>query len=33
MEVACRVLACVYTTATPEQVERKVKEPANLIVL
>ena len=33
MEAAYRVLARVYTTATPEQVERKVNEPATRVVL
>ena len=32
MEAAYRVLARMYTTATPEQVERKVNDPANRIV-
>ena len=33
MEAVYRVLARVYTTATPEQVERKVNDPANRIAL
>ena len=33
MEAAYKVLARVYTTATPEQVERKVNEPVNHLVL
>jgi hypothetical protein len=33
MEAAYRVLARVYTTATPEQVERKVNELANRVVV
>ena len=33
MEAAYKVLARVYTTATPEQVERKVNEPANRVVV
>jgi hypothetical protein len=33
MEAAYRVLARVYTIASPEQVERKVNEPANRVAV
>ena len=33
MEATYKVLACMYMAVTPEQVECKVNEPANRIVL